>query len=377
MTTPAEVLGDAHTAAARIQRSRTLRYLNRDVAPGARGAWLSEVGFYVDLPFSYGVADTSNYHAPDGEGRNVEAISIELYGLARDAARFASTEAADNFVRSARAPFTRGLAPFPGLAGHYGIADLGDSGDLDEKTSGLLASMRTAGSGVTYHAIVTRRGAVYVCAPCDGSIPSAAAGASSVAVAVEAALVRPISGGALVDAPPSGAQLRSLVALIAKLRVAYPGVALQYAVRPNETASLAGQSPWYDRPENSAVLPALLAAEPGLDLATQVFRESPPPASRRAEAQVVLGTVDTLGAASLVLGAYTDLAAQDRASALQESPRTHLFVARARAAVATAEAHGATAAQVNRVSATAPVIAPATGSAPWVYDYATGRWGDE
>lgn len=377
MTTAAEVLRDAHADAARIQRSRTLRYLNRDVAPGTRGAWLSEVGFYVDLPFSYGSADPSNYHAPDGEGRNVEAISIELYGLARDGARFWSNELADGLVRSACAPFARGLAPFPGASEYNGAADLGALGELDEKTSTLLAAMRAAGSGVAYHAVVTRRGAVYICAPCDGSIPNAAAGEASVAIAVEAALVRPVGGGDLVDAPPSGPQLRSLAALIAKIRVAYPGAPLQYAVRPSEAANLSSVVPWYDRAENSAVLPALLGSEPVLDLSTQVFRESPPPSSRRAESQVVLGTVDTLGATSLVLGAYTDLAAQDRASALQEAPRTRLFIARARAAVAAAEAHGATAAQVNRAATTAPVIAPATGAAPWIYDYATGRWGDE
>ena len=388
MSDPVEVLGNALAARGNDRRARAAVYLNRRARPGGRsGAWLSEVGFYADRPFAYAAADASNLLPAEDEPRQVTRIEIHLYGAARDYARLTSALAVDRAVRSTRAQGQSGRAPYPEVPDYLGAADLLDDTSVPEKTEALLGRMRTAGSGVAYHAVVTRAGAVYIPAPLDracvtGDAPDVNAEVV-VAVAIEGACYMPRDGTTPVDAPLTEAQMRSLAVVIAKVHAAHTGVSLAWGSGLRASAGIEGVASgvtqtWLERTESArADILARVTREGAYDVASEVFLRNTPPPSRRAEAQAALGTTDTLGRAALLLGAYADVAADDRAAAMQEPVRTRFFVERARAAHREAADAGAEAAHVAQAPTLAAPPPPATATAPFVYDYLTGRWGDQ
>lgn len=358
-------------------------YLNRrGHTAGRPGAWLSEIGFLASAPFAYAEADDTNLLPAPGEPRSITRVEIQLYGAARDYQRLTSTLAVDQVERSTRAPGQAGVAPYPGVPGYLGAGDLGSDTSVAEKTAWLLGAMRTVNSGTAYHAVITRAGAVYVTAPLDRPVLVGDAPDTSVAVAVEGACYRPRDGASAVDAPLTEAQLTSLAVLVAKVHAAHPGITLAWGeglrFSGGTEGPVSGTEPWFTRSADArTAFLARVEREGAYDVATEVFLRNPPPPSRRAEAQVAIGHVDTAGESSLLLGAYAEIAAEDRAASMQENPRTRYFVARARAAHREADASAEAAARAASAPALATPPAPATNTGPFVYDYATGRWGDQ
>ncbi len=376
MTRPSEVLRAAHTQQASSRREGATRYLNRAVQAGqATGGWLSEIGFYASRPFAYAQADTSNLMPAPDDPREVTGVELVIYGLKRDADRLSATSGADALIRATRASGATGRAPFPGAADYLGAADLADDSSLPAKTSSLLARIRTSGSGEAYHAVVTRAGAVYITASVAQEV-AAEGGVGKVRVAVEGAAYKLRSGGDLLDAPPTQAQQETLAVLVAKLRAIYPGLPLSYLIRVEEPVPALGAL-WWTRTSQAALdFEALVTNEGVYDASSEVFRSRPPATSHRAESQIALGHVDTLGESSLILAAYSDIAAADRSEQMQEPGRVRHFVQRARTSLQDADHSGEAAGHVAAADSFAPVIAPATNSGPFVYNYRTGRWGD-
>ena len=381
-----EVLRTALTDQARTRERRAAVYLN--VRPRSRarsGRWLSEVGFLADLPFAYAVLDPANALPDDGnEGRAVDRILLVPYGLQRDLLRLEGASPADRAVRTTRRAGAPGLAPYPGDETYLAPADFADDTSVVEKTAGLLAAMRTAGGSPGYHVVVTRSGAIYVAAPLDERVAPVPESDSAVCVAVECAARKGRGAGDRPEiAPFPDAQLVSLAVLFAKLGSAYLGLDLtvgngiRYVPRADEPLAVAQPSPLLAGSPLAVDLARRVEAEGLYDVASEVFRRDPPAAASRAEAQTALGTEDTLGATTLLLGAYADVAAADRSDGMQEVSRRRVFVERARVshqeAGADAEAAG-TAANAERL---APVLPVVEGTGPHVYDYRTGLWGDE
>jgi hypothetical protein len=171
----------------------------------------------------------------------------------------------------------------------------------------------------------------------------------------------------------------SLSVLIAKIRSAYQAITderVQYAVR-SEGDTL---NPWFTQtPEPKATLLGLSASEGIYNVSTEVFLRRPPSTQRRAEAQVSLGgrdNADTIGASSVLLGAYVDLAAMDRSDAMQAAGRMRVFVQRARVSHQSGDEGSEAAADVGGAEQMAPIIPPAENTSPHVFNYATGLWGD-
>jgi hypothetical protein len=294
-----------------------------------------------------------------------------------------SSNAVDTQVRTTRSQGAAGLAPWPDDSQYLGVADLADDTSVLEKTSSLLAAMRTEGSGVAYHVVIPRTGAVYVVAPLDEEVSPISGAENAVCVAIEgAARKRRTAGSRAEVAPLTGNQIASLGVLLAKLKSVYgvdPVVsgALQYAVRPEDTAIQNLPSPIKAESAGLASLLAAVQAEGAYDVATEVFRTSPPATSARSEARTVIGTEDTMGAMALLLGAYADVAALDRSDQMQQVARRTVFVQRARVAhtegVEGAEA-ASTAANSEQLTPTIPTV---ENPGPHTFDYTTGKWGDE
>lgn len=338
------------------------------------------MGFLSELPFSYAALDPSNAFPDEGgEGRAVDRVLLIPYGLNRDVLRLESTQ-----VRTSRTAGASGLAPWPDDDAYLGAADLADDTSVTEKTASLLAALRSASSGVGYHAVLTRSGAVYVAAPLDERVAPVPGAETAVCVALECAARRPRAPGSRPEvAPLTEPQAASLAVLLAKLGSAYlsldltVGAGVAYAVRPDEPAAVALPSPLAPGSAPAAALERAVTAEGLYDIATEVFRTSPPVATGRAEAQTAIGTEDTLGATTLLLGAYADVAAADRSDGMQEVSRRRVFVERARVAHREGEEGAEAAGGAANAERLAPVVPSVENPGPHAYNYLTGLWGDE
>lgn len=401
-----DALRDALVAQARSQRRRAPVYLNaRARAAGNAGRWLSDVGFLSAAPFAYSEAHATNFIEGDAsEPRAVRRLVIVPYGLGRDLLRLTSDLPADRAIRTSRTPGASGRAPWPGLDTVLGAADLNEDSSVPEKTSSFLAQMGNGGSGIGFHAVITRTGAVFICAPLDAV---AAPFGTSADDPEDAIFVAVESAGAKLrqeTKPPQEVPLASLQAdqlaiFVAKVRAAYPEIplawaspGLAYAVLPVDQAysqdtrnfrewgtwgDTANALPEFDytavRPENFL---ARVGAEPAYTLATEVFRQGPAPSTRRANALTTIGHADTLGTQAILLGSYGDLAAGDRSDGMQEETRRDLFVRRARAAHRESDTSAAGAAHASSAEALTPVIPSVSNASPHAYNYSTGLWGD-
>ena len=361
-------------------------YLNVRARVNTRaGRWISEVGFLSDLPFSYAALDPSNsLPLDDTDSRTIDRVLLVPYGLQRDITRLESGAPADRTIRSTRGPSASGLAPYPGDDGYIAAADLGDDTSVPEKTSGLLAAIRTPGTGLGYHAVITRAGAVYIAAPLDEKVNPVAGADTAVCVAIEGAARRARGANQRVElAPMPDAQLASLAILIAKIGSAYlnleisVGSGVLYAVRPDEPGALAAPALLAAGDVTAETLARRVEAEGVYDISTEVFRRTPPTVNRRAEAQIALGREDTLGATTLLLGAYADVAAADRSDGMQQVERRRVFVERARVAHQEGEEGAQAAADAASAERLSPLVPAVENVSPHAYNYLTGLWGDE
>lgn len=385
MTRPSEVLQSALTARADARRARASTYLNATAASGDEdGRWVSETGFPVAAPFAYARGAASNYFPPEGDDRRViDRVIFVPYGLTRDAERLNGTSAADRLFRTTRAPDATGVAYYPGSTTEVAPAYLNDDTTAEVKTSSILSRLRRDGAGPGYHAVITRSGAVYVCAPLDWRSAAVSDAETAVCVAVESVAVRDREGTAVRDADHTGPQLLAMAVYVAKLRTSNPGIPLtvgdgggvRYVVRNAETASAVTVDALSG--ENGDAFVARVQAETPYDLSSDVLIATPPPEGSRAEAQAVLGTTNTLGADALLLGAYASVAAEERSTFTRAPDRVRTFVLRAGTSheEGAADAEGAHAAAASeQLQTPTPRV---TDVSPHIYDYATGRWGDE
>lgn len=339
------------------------------------------MGFLDSVQVSYAEMNAANF-MPTGEeeGREINALYFVPYGLARDAALLAGDR--PRHYRTTRAPGAVGTAIYPGAldydAPYIGAADLADDGSSPRKTLGVLAALRQADGGPGYHAVVTRSGNVSIAGPADVLVSPVEDSENAYVVAVEV-VVRRSSDGTLTEVPWSQAQLDTLAVIAAKLRAAYPSLLLDTdsGIRLVEREERPdGLVAWFAGDDLAAFIQRV--ADLGeYDAATEVFRRSPPPQGRRAEAQVAIGTADTAGEASMVLAAYVDLAAAERSHGVSELSRENVFVERARVAHTSGDEGAAAGAHAEAATQMAPIFPEVRRFEPHVYNFATGRWGDE
>lgn len=382
-TRPAEVLQSALTARSDARRARASSYLNATAAPGeTEGRWVSETGFPAGAPFAYARGAASNYFPPEGDDpRVIDRVIFIPYGLTRDYERLTGTSAADRLFRTDRAPDATGVAYYPGSTTEVAPAYLNDDTTTELKTASILSRLRREGAGPGYHAVITRSGAVYVCAPLDWRSAAVPGAETAVCVAVESVAVRDRDGTAVRDADHTGPQLLAMAVYVAKVREACPTVPLtigegvRYVVRNTGTAAAVTVDALVGERGDSFV--ARVQDEAPYDLSSDVLIATPPPEGSRAEAQAVLGTTNTLGADALLLGAYGSVAAEERSVFTRAPDRVRTFVLRAGRSheEGDADAEGAHAAAASeQLQTPTPRV---TNISPHVYDYSTGRWGDE
>lgn len=397
MTTPDEVLRAALVTYSNRRRTASREYLNqREGGRETRARWLSDVGFLLEAPFSYERCHLSHLRAVNpGERRDVTRIVLVPYGLRRDYLRLTSTAPEELRVHLGRQPGRTGRAAYPGSSlavPLHGAADLEDDTSCLAKTQHVLAMLRDPGQGPGYHAVIGRNGAVYINAPLDFIVSPVPDTDAAVCVAMESAAVRVVSSGEVLEAPWTAPQLVSLSVMLNKLGTAYMGQVpdavgnpgIQYVVSERDSVPSAvlrnlvegatGPAPLdYESVRPAAVLQRL-GEELSLDPATELFRRTPPTESSRGRVRNEISRRNTAGANSLILGAYADIAAQDRASDLAARDRRAVFVRRAQTSHREAEEAAAEAARLNPTRLE-PVIPEAQNVGPHAYDYATGTWG--
>lgn len=374
----ADTLRNALSDDAENRRQRVGTYLDVNAARRrTTGRWLSEVGFYTEVPFAYAEAHASSSHPTDNpDGREILRVLLVPYGRDRDARRLNSEAAQDRVVRTARVAGATGLSEYPGAPDFLGCADLEDDTSCPQKTQTLLTAMQRR-NGKAVHAFITRTGAVYVSVPLDAAVAPVADADDAVCIGIESACRKPRAGGAVEEAPWTTEQLASLAVLIAKIKSAYPVIAegnVQYGVRSDNPL------PWFTSDADAASqLAAAVAFEGTYDPSTEVFLRSPPSSSHRGSAQAALQSrehVDTIGATSALLGAYVDLAAMDRSSNMQAAERSRVFVQRARVSHTEGDEGASAAADAAGAEMLIPVIPTVAQVGPHVFNYATGLWGD-
>lgn len=411
MPTPAEVLSGALTRLANDRRRRITQYANVAPRPGAQGVpqrILSDIGFLESTAFAYLNAHPTHVTPPeDEEPRAITQIVMSPYGLSLDAARMQPRR---SVVRTARGPGVAGLAPFEAVPSVLVSAELTEDTYSAQKNEVVRRNMTQRHQGPAYHFLVDRRGGLAVGPGLDFTtsvFPELSASAVFIGLEGALGLAREDWTAGRVDAafelPYTTLQLLTLSVLLAKLLTAYPAIphtveddappgtpALLYlplaSLAESGVRNFSNQA-WRERPTfgfdyadtDAAPFAAGIDAEGAFDLTTEVFR--PPQAPRalaaRAEAGAVVGTASYAGEQALYLGAYTSLAAPERAVDMTAQTRRQIFMERGRVTHHEADEAGAQAAQTTKGGASlVPVKPVVTNAEPHVYDYATGLWGD-
>lgn len=411
MTTPAEVLSGALTRLANDRRRRITQYANLAPRPGASAVpqrLLSDVGFLEAIQFSYINADPAHVTPPDDDDpRDVRQIVLCAYGLQLDAARFAARGAV---VRTARGAGVGGLAPFPELPDVLVSAELTAETYSAQKNDVVRRNMTQRRSGPAYHFLIDRSGGIAVGPALDyrtSVVP--ARSEHGVFVGLEGALGitrADFTAGrttSYFELPYTSLQLLTLSILLAKLFTAYPAVPRAVSAPTDGTtpallytaSTLAGElthrnfsnGAWRNAEHNGfdyggtddATLGEAITREGAFDLATEIFRpvQAPRAVAARDVARTAIGTVDTAGAQSLFLGAYTSIAAPERANDMETQTRRQIFVERLRVTHTEADDAGSQAAETAEGGASLTPVQPTVINAdPHTYNYTTGLWGD-
>lgn len=411
MTTPAEVLSGALTRLANDRRRRITQYANAAPRPGSSASpqrLLSDVGFLESVQFSYINANAAHVTPPDDDApRDIRQFALVAYGLQLDAQRFSAPNAV---IRTARGSGVSGLAAFSGLSSVLVSAELSELTYSAQKNDLVRRYMTQRRNGPAYHFLVDRMGGVTVGPALDyrtSVIP--ARSEHGVFIGLEGALGitrEDFEAGrtsAFFELPYTSLQMLTLTILLAKLFTAYPSVPrtvsapsdnttpalLYYAATPAGplTPRNFSNGAWRDVEANgfdysasdNAALQQALSQEGAFDLATEIFRplQAPTAIAARDVARTAIGTVDTAGAQALMLGAYTSIAAPERANDMEAQTRRQMFVQRIRTTHSDADEAGSHAAATTEGGNTlSPTQAAVTNTDPHTYNYATGVWGD-
>lgn len=305
-----------------------------------------------------------------GEDRAVARVVVQLYGLRSDAARLLDTRPEER---------NRVVA--------YGGGTVAPN-DLESNAKTLAEVGRmTSTSGPARHFLLNRRGDLVIGAVLDDVTDPAYDDA--VVVGVEGALAADATAHAggrvteLLEVPLGARQVDTFAVLLAKLKAAYPSAEVEIedpgiaALRKLNFTDGAWQenSPFDHSASDWPAVNAAVAQLGTFDLATEVFDVpgTSRPRTTRAVAEAAVGTADTLGARSVLLGQYAASAGVERSHTMQTAQRHDFFVQRIQRAQAQAQAAGGAAAQVQGVAQVQTFSPPANVDA-FVYDFATGRW---
>ena len=385
---------------------RTVSYYgNIETRPGfAEGTRrvLSEVGFPTTTQFTYLVPSRAHVIVNE-DTRAVSRVTFCPYGIDADKRRITSSVPEDRRVRTNNTSGVSGMRVCPLNPAYAVSSELDDDTFAEAKTIRLIRRITAASGGPAYHVIINRRGDVIVAAALDDTTRASGDNHEvSVDVAVESALSISLADHAarnfdnLIELPFTTPQLAAIVAVIGKLTAAYPVIPRTIVASETSTPGFAyrwlldgttprnfsrgawqGHSP-YDHTDSDAPRVFDLAVERRpFDLTTEVFRnaDSPTPRTGRSEAQVAVSQVDTAGAEAVVLGAYTILAGEERATEMQGTPRRQIFVQRIHMAHHDANTTHEVSGSVATASAHATPT-PAANVLPHVFDFTTGYWGD-
>jgi len=363
--------------------SRSAGYYGNVVgAPGPNSAprrVLSSIGFLESTQYQL-VAPNATHVSRGETDRPCALIRILPYGLREDSSVLLSPVQHERRRIDAYA------------LGNVCVQDI----DTTRKTVQVIERM-TGEQGPAYHFIVDRRGGIYVCATLDDTIDPASP--LSIDIALEGALVAPEKSWraghvtTLFELPLTSPQSDTLATLIAKLWTAYPtitrdftptGITVVYQDLPHQTELFNfTDGAWRTSSEfdhSNSDIPGILGAarnQLNFDLATDVFVA---PSSRvravRAVAATAVYHADTVGARSMLLGHYAELAGLERSQAMQTTSRREFFVQRL-AEAQTDALHAANAASSAAGAGTASPTPSVSGAAPSVFDFTTGRWQDD
>lgn len=409
MSDVSDALTLALSRRANDQRRQATQYTNLEARPGSSRVprrLLSDIGFLTSASFGYINAHPAHVIPPeDAAPRPITQIALSPYGLSFDAACFSG---ANRNVRHSRGAGNSGAAVMAQDGRLVVSAELDADTYSEQKNYAVRYNMTTARRGPAFHALIDRRGGVAVGPGIDYQTLVARDRAPvAVFVGLEGALAQARedfdAGRAdYFELPYTSVQVTSLAILLAKLYTAFPDIPRSVvsdaeAGAPATIYLLPEDIPaarqlnfsdgrWaeqrtyfsYGATDNDQLSAAVLG-EGAFDLPTEVFRtaEAPPAVAARDVARVTLGRVDTMGALSIALGAYTSLAVPERSASMQGQGRRELFVTRERAshlqADQTGERAGATAAGIKAVTVVVPEV---RNDEPHVYDYTNGHWGD-
>ena len=409
MTTPAEVLSGALTRLANDRRRRVTEYANLAPRPGASSVpqrLLSDIGFLEGIQFSYINANAAHVTAPDDDApRDVKQLVLCAYGLQLDAARFARRSAV---VRTARGSGNPGLAPFEGLPTVLVSAELTTETYSAQKNDVVRRNMTQRRNGPAYHFLIDRNGGISVGPGLDyrtSVVPARTEHGLFIGLEGALGLTREdFEAGrttAFFELPYTSLQTLTLTILLAKLFTAYPAVPRVVSAQISTTvpallytaSTLSGElahlnfsngaepsTNGFDYTTTSAAaLTTAISREGSFDLATEIFRpvQAPRAVAARDVARTAIGTVDTAGAQSLLLGAYTSIAAPERANDMETQTRRQIFVERLRVTHTEADDAGSQAAETTEGGTTlTPGHPTVTNADPHTYNYTTGLWGD-
>jgi hypothetical protein len=307
-------------------------------------------------------------HISRGEDRVINRVVVQLYGLQADAGVLTSREPEDvNRVRD--------------YDGAHVVTDVLETGVKTLSALELMLGER----GPARHFLIGRSGDLYIGAVLDDSTDPAYEDAvvigleSACAASRESYEARAVTE--LVELPHSREQMDTFGVLLAKLRAAYSTIerevedpAVPLLTKHNFTENeWRGVSPFDHTLSDWASVDATGSAL-DLDPATEVF-DAPGarPRAARAVAELALGEADTVGARSELLSQYAVAAGVDRSSAMQAATRQEFFVQRIHRAQAATQEASAGAAHVQAAAQVQTLVPPAN-IAPFVYDFATGRW---
>lgn len=400
---PYEVTSAALTRLANARRRRVTEYANLAPRPGESqtpARLLSDIGFLSGAPFSYVNAHQAHTEPPEDDApRVITHIVFVPYGVNRDRARLTSRARRNRLIGT-----TRGILTTPGVATLFGTDDyvapayIDDLSFTQDKTDEAVRSMVNRLPGPAFHALVDRGGGVIIGPALDfktSAVPSLAS--TAIFIGLEGALAMGRTNfnanfaGGIFELPYTSPQLTSLAVLVAKLLTAFPSIPRTFSAgAPGFNAigttlnftsgrwvSSGTSSPFRYETTDDANFFALVDRQGGFNLATEVFqpRTARPSAARR-EVQTAIGQVDTTGARALLLGAYVDVAAPERAFEMLQHDRQRVFVRRTQVSHVDADEAGEGAAHVTAGEVMLRVQPKVTNVNAHVYNYTSGLWGD-
>jgi len=401
--TPFETASAALTRLANARRTRVTEYANLAVRPGdsvAPRRLISDVGFLADSAFGYVNAHNAHITAPEDDApRPISHIALVPYGVKTDRDRLRSRRTSDRLVSTRRGDRTApGVCTLPSNPTYVTPAYIDADTYTVGKTDRAVRNMATRLPGPALHALIDRQGGVVIGPAIDFrtmAVPELEA--TAVFIGLEGALAMPIgefrarSGQDIFELPYTGVQLIALATLVNKLLTALPGVPRVFS-RSNPGINVFGPSNFssgrwrdssispfqYDATDDAPFL-ALVNAQGSYDLATEIFRplDAPRAVTGRREVQTAIGRVDTAGARSLIMGAYVDIAAPERSLDMIAQTREQIFAHRRMVSHQDADEAGSSSGHATAGEVLNRVQPETQNVGPHVYNYATGRWGDD